>query len=134
MMSPSLALQGEIVSALKADSTVASFVDARVHDFVPANTAFPFISIGEFQEIQDGTPCHDGIEIALTLHAWSQKKGEVEGKHIAQAIKEALHYKDFILTDWALAEIAHRQTRTIADPDGVTTHMVVEFTALLDAK
>jgi len=131
MADPSLALQGAINLRLRAEIAA---VAQRVLDEVPADVVFPYIEIGEFQTVDDGAACHDGVEVFATLHVWSRGAGQVEAKTIAGAVRGALREVDLDLgTAWQFLEIAHQDTRNLKDPDGRTSHAVLNFRALIAA-
>ncbi|MGF7053986.1 hypothetical protein GGC47_003174 [Bosea sp. OAE752] len=131
MGDPSLDLQKAINLRLRTDIAA---VDNRVFDRVPADVAFPYIELGEFQTLDDGAQCHDGMEVYATLHAWSRAIGQVEVKTIAGAMRGALREAELDLgPDWQFLEIAHQDTRYLKDPDGVTSHAVLTFKALVAA-
>lgn len=135
MADPALALQGAINVKLRAE--VAAVAD-RVLDHVPSGVAFPYIELGEFQTVDDGAQCHDGVEVFITLHVWSRpgttRPGQVEAKTIAGAVRGSLHEAELDLgTDWQFLEIAHQDTRYLKDPDGLTSHAVLTFRALVAA-
>ena len=116
-MSAALALQGAIIAALKASAPVTAIVADRVYDHVPRNpatealtAAFPFVAISDWQELSDDADCIDG----------------------AEAVKRALHKADLDLGDTALVMIEHDGTRTLRDPDGLTSHAVITFRALIE--
>lgn len=129
MADPSLALQGAINTKLRTD---VAAVAGRVLDRVPANVVFPYIEIGDFQTVDDGAQCHDGVEVYATLHIWSRAVGQVEAKTIAGAVRGSLHEAQLSLgSAWQFIEIAHQDTRHLKDPDGVTSHSVLTFRALI---
>jgi hypothetical protein len=131
MADASLALQGAINIKLRAE---VAAVDERVFDRVPADVAFPYIELGEFQTLDDGAQCHDGQELFATLHVWSRTVGQVEAKQIAAAVRGSLHEAELDLgDDFAFLEIAHQDTRYLKDPDGLTSHAVLTFRALVEA-
>ncbi|AZO77486.1 MULTISPECIES: DUF3168 domain-containing protein [unclassified Bosea (in: a-proteobacteria)] len=131
MADPSLALQGAINTRLRAQVTA---VGNRVFDRVPADVAFPYIELGEFQTLDDGAQCHDGQEVFVTLHVWSRAVGQVEAKTIAGVVRGALHEAELSLgIAWQFLEIAHQDTRYLKDPDGLTSHAVLTFRALVAA-
>lgn len=131
MADPALALQGAINTRLRAQVTAVS---SRVFDRVPADVVFPYIELGEFQIVDDGAQCHDGQEVYVTLHIWSRSVGQVEAKTIAGAVRGSLHEAELDLgTDWQFLEIAHQDTRYLKDPDGLTSHAVLTFRALVAA-
>ena len=130
MADPSLALQGAINTRLRSQ---VSGVSNRVFDRVPADVVFPYIELGEFQTLDDGAQCHDGQEVYVTLHVWSRAVGQVEVKTIAGVVRGALHEAELTLTGWQFLEIAHQDTRYLKDPDGLTSHAVLTFRALIAA-
>jgi len=135
MASPSYELQGAIVTRLKADDAVVALVGERVYDHVPrgsngAVTAdFPFVGIADSDELQDDVQCLAGVEIAFNLDVWSRKPGFVETRQIAHAIVSSLHNWDAPLPTNRLVTLQHRQTRVFRDPDGLTSHGVIELVA-----
>jgi hypothetical protein len=130
MSDPALALQGAINLKLRADIAAVS---ERVLDEVPADVVFPYIEIGEFQTVDDGAQCHDGVEVFATLHVWSRgTRGQVECKTIAGAVRGSLHEAALDLgAAWQFLENMHQDTRYLKDPDGLTRHAVLTFRSLI---
>lgn len=135
MASPELEIQGEVVRLLKADSAVMALVNG-IYDITPdAAWAQPkqgFINIGEAQTLRRDATCLEGGDIYLTMHAWSRAVGFPEVRRIADAMVEALHLAPMALSTNRFISIMHRQTRVFRDPDGLTSHGVVEFLARYD--
>lgn len=132
MADPSLAMQGAIVAKSKAD---CPSVSQRVYDNVPSDAVFPYIVVGEFQTVDDSADCVDGAEIFIPLHVWSRAVGQVEAKRVASDLRSSLHNAELDLgPHWNFLLIEHRSTLVLKDPDGVTTHAVVNFRALVDAR
>jgi len=131
-MSPEYELQAVIVPHLKADVALMAQVNG-VYDEPPATAwATPklgYVTIGEAQFIRDDATCLEGGDVYLTLHAWSRKAGFPAVKEIAFAVSESLHMAPLVLASWRLVSIMHRQTRVFRDPDGLTSHAVIEFAA-----
>ncbi|WP_336801476.1 DUF3168 domain-containing protein [Kaistia sp. MMO-174] len=132
MSDASLELQAAVVAALKSSPDVAAIVSSRIFDQVPSNATFPYISLGPDQVLSDGAECVDGLEISLQIDVWSRAVGFPETKRIAGAVRAALHLVDLDLPTAALLSLEHRQTRTLRDRDGITSHAVIEFTALVE--
>lgn len=137
MASPSWELQVAIVTRLKADATLTALIGVRVYDHVPrgadgAVTAdFPFVGIAGSDELQDDATCQTGYEITMNLDVWSRKPGFVEAKQIAHAVVKSLHNWDAPLPTNRVITLQHRQTRMFRDPDGLTSHGVVELVAVV---
>ncbi|MGY3609926.1 MULTISPECIES: DUF3168 domain-containing protein [unclassified Bradyrhizobium] len=132
MTSPTLELQGAIVARLKGFAGLTTLVGNRVYDNVPQSTAFPYVSWGPEQAISDDADCITGFNVTIQLDAWSRTVGLPEVKQIAEQIRLALHNYDLPLTGNALVSIEHSQTRTFRDPDGLTNHAAVEFSAFIE--
>ncbi|MCX5478452.1 DUF3168 domain-containing protein [Kaistia geumhonensis] len=125
--SPSLALQKAIVDAL---SRGVPEVGGRVFDVVPPSAAFPYVTIGEGQDLADTADCYDGTESFLDIHVWSRAVGFPEAKRIAGKVRHALHDADLPLDEHVLLLLHFRDQRPLRDPDGVTSHVAMTFRAL----
>ncbi len=145
MDDPSLDLTRAMLAALRADAAVAALVGTRVFDRPPQNRPgnpaiprpdSPYVSLGPTTTTPDDHDCRDGEEISVQFDVWSWGGGEAYGsaqcRRVCGAIKAALHRKELALTSHALVTLNHRLTRVDSDPDGVTTHGIVQFIATLD--
>lgn len=135
MADPSLDIQKAVITALRADVGVQALVGnpARVYDAVPsATTPYPMVTYGADQAISDDFDCINSFEVFVTLDVWSRAVGQPEAKRIAGAVRGVLHDADLELDEHALVLLEHRNTRYLKDPDGKTSHAVVEFRALVD--
>lgn len=137
-MSPTLELQGAITARLKAFSALIAVVGNRVYDHVPrspdgAVTAqMPFVAHSASDELQNDADCIEAVDVTYEIEAWSDKPGFVEVLKIADAVKRALHKYETTLSTNALVELIHVQTRKFRDPDGVTSHVILEFAATIE--
>lgn len=129
MSDPALPLQAAYVARLRAQ---VAAVSGRVYDRAPQPTTFPYLQIGDIQTISDGADCLDSTEIFVTLHVWSRGIGQVECRQIAAACRSALHEWLPALVGFRCVEHTHQDTRTLDDPDGITSHGVLTFRALVD--
>lgn len=129
---PDLELQGEIIKVLKADPAVAALVGTRIYDSVPASAVFPYISYGPSDLLQDDSGCINGVDIAVQIDTWSRGVGFPEAKKINGAVRKALHNIDIPLPTNALVMLEHRQTSTRRDPDGLTSHGIVQLNAFIE--
>lgn len=139
MSEPSLALQGAIVTALKASASVSALIAARVYDRVPkpvppaTEPIFPYVTLGDDETLADHAECLEGsVEVTATIDVWSRTIGKVEAKAIAGAVVTALNGQALSLTGYRLVLIEHQSSRHLDDPDGLTSHSVVTFRALID--
>jgi Protein of unknown function (DUF3168) len=136
---PGVALQRAIVQALLADSAVAALVAKGVYDTVPRDSdgspsaPFPYVTFGETQTIPELSECTDAAETFVTLHTWSRKVGFGEVKALSAAVITALHDQPLTLASGAIQSLLMQDSRTLRDPDGITSHGVITFQILTDA-
>lgn len=131
MADASLALQDALVAALRAGAMPE--LGARVYDRVPDDALFPYVTVGDDQVNADHAECLEGsVEIATNVHVWSRGVGKVEAKQIAGWIVSTLNYAALALAGYRLVLIEHETTHHLSDPDGLTSHSVVTFRALID--
>lgn len=126
-------LQAAIYGAL----TAANVADGRIYDRVPPDYAFPYVTIGDSQVINDGgsdapDDCQIGWEVVEDIHVWSRpvSGSKVEVKTLAAQIVKVLrgitavsgHVVDGVRLD---------TSRTFRDPDGLTEHTVISMRFLI---
>lgn len=102
----------------------------RVYDYVPDNTRFPYVTIGEERETPWDTKTGTGSEVEHEIHLWSQKRGFEENKVLSQKILDAIFSayesgefssKEWRCVDMTLSSIEHERL------DADTRHSVVTF-------
>lgn len=128
MSDPTLAVQGAIVAALKAAPAIAS---GRVYDHVPEAATFPYVNVGEGDTVGDDNGCWDASEVNVSVHVWSRAIGFPEAKEIAAEVRRRCR-TEFILAGFTVTSAEHVTTRFLRDPDGLTSHAVVELRYLVD--
>lgn len=127
MSDPSLALQGAIVTALKAAETAAG---DSVFDDVSPSDPYPRITIGEGQTIGNFADCYDGSEVFVEINVWSRATGFPQVKQIASEVRAALHDADLDLSGHRLELIEFQNTVYTRDPDGITRRARMTLRAL----
>lgn len=129
----SLALQKAVIETLRTDVAINSLVGGRIYDNPPNNPPFPYITIGPDDCLPSRAACYDGSEVTFQIDAWSRSPGFVEAKRIAEAVRVALTDAPLDLSpDYRLVDIALEASRTLRDPDGLTSHAVISFRALTE--
>lgn len=131
-MSASNALQKAEVAALRASTALSVLTGgvARIFDHVPDEVAFPYVRIGEHQEVDDSTTADRGFEVYSTVHTWSRASGRVEVKALNAAVRDALD-APLTLTGFRLVSRDFVDARVMDDPDGLTKHGVVTLRYLI---
>ena len=79
MSTHSIALQQTIFNTLDGDSTLQSLV-SDVFNFVPQNTAYPYVQIGDDSLSDNSTKDLDGNIHSIVIHTWSRYRGDKEAK------------------------------------------------------
>lgn len=129
-----------LVMALRAlwiaTPAVAALVGDRIYDRIPRGAALPYVQFGERQTLDEGTDCGDSAEVAIDVHVWSEAPAAVEAERILGALRSAIRTADAAGTiappGWRAVRVHCPQSRTFADPDGLTTHGVLTVEAYLD--
>lgn len=118
-------LQKAIFAALKTSPAVA---DGGIYDQPPADAAFPYVTIGDDQVLDDGNTCGDGWEVFSDVHVWSRSVAgsKLEAKQIrAEIVTRLTALID--VQDFAVVIASLETARTFRDPDGMTEHAVLTF-------
>ena len=130
MSDHSLGLQKTIFDALDGDSTLQSLV-TDVFDFVPENTAFPYVKVGEETSVDNGTKTLQGNEHTLVIHTFSIYRGSKETKEIMSRIYALLHESSLTITGASLVNLRFEFSDIIKENDGLTTHGLQRFRAMV---
>jgi hypothetical protein len=132
MTSPSLELQGAIVTRLKGVAGVTSLIRQRVYDTVPANPTFPYVTVGPMVELSDDADCIKGFDITFDINVWSRAVGFPEAEKISDAVRIGILEPELTLADNALVYLQHRQNVFSRDPDGLTNRARMSFEAFAE--
>lgn len=123
-----LAAAGPLTALLAAppDGFAASIFDA-----VPEKAVYPYVVIGDDTGRDWSTKDASGLEIDVTIHAWSRYRGRKEAKQILEQVHEALHEAALALTGHVSVLMRFDDFTTVfLDGDGLTRHGVSRFKAL----
>ena len=134
MSDPTAVLQAAIVPVLKVDSGLSALIGTRIYDTPPPSPVFPYVSVGEDQFVKDRADCYTGGEATLVFHVWSREVGFLQAKRVGAALVEALDGLEIDLSSGQqrLVDLLFDSSNYIRDPDGLTSHGIVTFTALIE--
>jgi hypothetical protein len=134
MSEPSFALQKGVFAALGSSGEVSALVGTRIFDRVTPNAGFPYIRIGNDQVLNEDQDCvGECVEVFSTIDVFSRAEGKREAKNVAGAIVRTLNENTISIEGaYALLQFVHQETRFLDDPDGLSTHAVLTFHALID--
>lgn len=130
-------IQKAIYDALSGNSGLASTVSG-VYDNVPqaidsgANSAFPYVTIGEDVLTPWDTDNSVGVSCSITIHVWSRSKGRKQVKTIQGLIYDILHRADLSVTGYAFVTLEFDSEQSMLDPDGQTQHGVQTFRLVME--
>ncbi|GCA51789.1 hypothetical protein KGO5_04246 [Sinorhizobium sp. KGO-5] len=141
-MSSAAELQKLYFDTLKADSDVMALAYG-VYDRVPEKPFGPvdaagntsktaYISFGPIDSVEDDAECITGLEVTAQIDVWSRAVGFVECKRLVDLVRKALHRRSLALTENALVDTWVELTRVFRDPDGQTSHGVVQVRAMIE--
>lgn len=126
-------LQIAVASAL----TAAGVAGGRIYDRVPKEFAFPYITIGDSQVINDGgsdspDDCQIGWEVIEDVHIWSRPEtgSKIEVKTLAASVVNTLRGIATV-SDFVVHGVSLDSSRTFRDPDGLTEHTVISMRFLI---
>jgi hypothetical protein len=127
-----LAVQSAVLAALQgAPALTALLADGAggVYDSVPAESAYPYVVIGEATAVPGEADSKDAdvMEQTLTLHTWSRYLGLAEAKQIMAAVVAALDQANLSISGHSLVLLRFEFSSTFLDPDGLTRHGVQRF-------
>ncbi|GGD30745.1 DUF3168 domain-containing protein [Aureimonas glaciei] len=130
MTDHSLALQSAIVALLKGNDIAGD----RIYVLPNAASTFPYVSMGPADATEDDAECIDGVEATQQIDVWSRSGSNAEAMLIAGQIRRLIHRQDIPITAATIAEIEVRSVRLFRDPDGKTTHVVIEVRAIIETE
>ena len=130
-MSPdgSWELQEAIYTALTGDAPLMATITG-VHDHVPQDTAFPYITIGASTARQWGAAGVEGVETTLTIHVWSRTRGHKEAKQIIAEVHRILDDADLPVSGHNLVRLDFEFAEFLLDADGITYHGIARYRAV----
>lgn len=136
-MDPTYELTAAVISRMKADTDIASFVGSRVYNRPPDGALTPpYITMGPSDAVTDDADCIDALEVTMQIDCWSWGSGEAysdaQVRKLSGAVRAALHEAELVLPNNALASLRHRITRYQREADGVTNRAIISVTALIE--
>ncbi len=118
-------LQKAIFQRLSSDSTLSGMVTG-VFDQVPENQPYPYVVIGEPNELPFDTKNTFGEEISLVIHVWSKYPGKKEAYNILGACQQALA-KKLTVDGFRLLKVDRAGKQVFDDIDPVIKHGVLRM-------
>lgn len=132
---PGLAIQDAIEAALRVDTGLqALFIDGKIRLFThtaPNNTPHPYIVTGDDQVLGDDTECASSSETVVKVHVFARgaaladsgKQARTIGAAIRKCLTRRLTLAGHKMDVWEFDSLL-----PLVEPDGLTSHCVVQFT------
>lgn len=120
-------------SALTALLGTAGIRTRVVQETQPEDTApLPYVTFEFPSIIPFDTKTDNGANAIIRCHVWARSQSELARRAVEDQLYAALHLHDLSITG-ASTMICRFETKTeFDDPDGVTTHGVVDFRCVYD--
>ncbi|MFC7064841.1 DUF3168 domain-containing protein [Brucella rhizosphaerae] len=136
-MNVSEELQRFLYAQLRTVPEVATLAEGRVYDRVPSQNGrvtaqFPYVSFGPVNVIDDFADCIDGETHTIQLDVWSREVGQVECKNIVDGIRKALNRSQPELAESAVVAVNIPICQIVRDPDGLTTHGIIQVEIMVE--
>ena len=130
----SFALQQAIYAALVVSTDLQALIGnpPRLCDYVPRDSAFPYVVLGDGSESDWSTATENGTEHAVQIDVWSRSTGHKEAKQIAETVRATLHNAALSVSDATLIDIRHLATAFARQPDGQTIRASLRFRAVTE--
>jgi len=128
-----MALQKAHNTILKADPVLTQFVNKRVFDDIPRGSEFPYIQIGDSQDIDNGNTCDSSpTEVFCRIHIWVRgpQRGIVADQ-IAHQVRKLLADDSIVLDDYVITVANFVSTDTTMEQNELEIHSVVTLRYLL---
>lgn len=121
--SPLLPLQVALYGLLDAELSVP------VYDFIPEAASFPYVVIGECDEMPDNTHGAYGSEVTCTIHVWTESEGFALGLSLVDEISQVLDHQrqNLSLAGHRVVSVRRDLTRTMRDPNPRLRHCPVRY-------
>lgn len=131
MSDPSFELQKAVYAALVANTTLTGLLAGGTEGIVDGGSAnYPYVDIGDFEQVDASTKTTVGSEHTLTLHVWSDQDSRKETSDILEQVKASLNRQALSVAGNQLINLIFRSQQIFLDADGTTRHGIIQFRAI----
>ena len=125
-------LQTAVYNALLGSNPLTTKLGGNnIYDFVPEGTAFPYVKVGDQTMVDDGTKDKKGSDFTLMIHTFSRYRGSKETKEIMSLIYDVLHESNLTVSGASFLNLRFEFSDIIKENDGLTTHGLQRFSAVV---
>lgn len=118
-MSAQWEVQKAIYTALSSDSAFMTKIGSRFYDEAPTNESFPYVTLGNMNEIKYNRLTNKGFEISarIDIYTKSGRLGYKPAKEILVEMNRILNQKRFNMTGFNMIQIYFETSDTERDGD-----------------
>jgi hypothetical protein len=127
-------LQRLYFTTLTGDTAIMAIAN-DVYDKVPEKpygSKTAYISFGATDQTEDDAECISGQQVTMQIDILSKAAGSLECRNLTDLVRRKLHRQVLSIDTNALIDVWVGITRVFRDPDGLTTHGVVQVTAMIE--
>lgn len=102
-------------------------------DASEATAPFPYITFSLPSALPWDTDDTDGAEVILRVHVWSRSQSMLVPQGIMDSVYDCLHKHQLVIAGANTVDCLFITSEFMDDPDGVTTHGIVDFRVTYDS-
>lgn len=125
------AVQKAIHQVLSGDASLMALIDG-VYDFVPADTQYPYVTLGDSRVQDHSTVGVQGFRQTLAVHIYSRARGRKEVTDIMARIYELLHETTPAADGHSITNIRFLASNIRLEKDGLTLHGAMQVDVLAE--
>lgn len=120
-------------TALTSQLSGDGIYSRKPQDVQPEDDAsFPYITFDLPSILPWDTDDTDGAQAILRVHVWSRSQSALVLSGIMDSVYDCLHKFQIVISGANTVDCMFVDGQTLEDPDGVTTHGVVDFRITYD--
>lgn len=131
MTAPVNDLLTAIHARLTAEPGLAALLGDAIHDRRLNRTAMPYLVIGEAEARDYSTSTEPGLEVLLTVEAWSATSRR-EAEEVAAIVRASLEDAQLFLEDVQLISLSHQRTASRREAKTALFVAEMRFRAVLE--
>jgi hypothetical protein len=125
-------VQKGVYAKLSGDVTLSSMV-TNEYDFVPEDSGFPYIALGEAREQDYSTLSTKGAAVELDIHVFSRDRGKKASFQVLSRIYDLLHDQSVTVTGFTAVNVRFVNARVFLESDGITYHGISKFRIITES-
>lgn len=125
-------LAQKVYELLLADTDVNNAVDGRIYDYVPHETAYPYVEIDDVNVENIDSHTAERVDGQVTINVWSRYKGRKEAREVLDKINLVLHNSsECFISNMTTVEFRRSFSNVLKDPDGSTVKGIIRYDFIL---